>query len=135
MQFIGSSILLALSATVSGALIPRTTGPGTIAQLLTKPQAYSLYKRRSTCPGGGLGACGNPIQNSDFAVALSSTNYAGGAHCGQNVNVNFNGASITVTVADLCTGCEADGIDLTQGAFQALADPSVGVIEVNWDFA
>ncbi|KAF8197297.1 RlpA-like double-psi beta-barrel-protein domain-containing protein-containing protein, partial [Mycena galopus ATCC 62051] len=82
-------------------------------------------------PDGGLGACGNPIQNSDFAVALSSANFAGGAHCGQNLNVNLNDTTITVTVADLCVGCEADGIDLTQGAFQALADPSVGITEVN----
>ncbi|KAJ7176070.1 RlpA-like double-psi beta-barrel-protein domain-containing protein-containing protein, partial [Mycena crocata] len=86
-------------------------------------------------PNGGLGACGNPIQNSDFAVALNSADYANGAHCGQNINVDFNGASITVLVADLCPGCQAGGIDLTQGAFSALADPSVGVIQVNWNFA
>ncbi|KAF8180948.1 hypothetical protein K438DRAFT_1976400 [Mycena galopus ATCC 62051] len=43
-------------------------------------------------PGGNLGACGNPIQDSDFAVALNSADSAGGAHCGQNINagVQFN---------------------------------------------
>ncbi|KAJ7142617.1 RlpA-like double-psi beta-barrel-protein domain-containing protein-containing protein, partial [Mycena epipterygia] len=85
-------------------------------------------------PGGAFGACGHPIQNTDFAVALSSANYAGGAHCGQDVTVQFNGRSIVVVVADLCPGCAADGIDLTEGAFEALADTSVGVIQVNWAF-
>ncbi|KAJ7916911.1 RlpA-like double-psi beta-barrel-protein domain-containing protein-containing protein [Mycena leptocephala] len=111
MKFTSSSLLptsfLALAVnTVSGALIPRTTGPAT------------FYN-----PGGNLGACGNPIQDSDFAVALNSADYAG-----------VNGASITVNVQDLCPGCQAGGIDLTAGAFAALADPSVGVIEVTWNF-
>ncbi|KAJ7887914.1 RlpA-like double-psi beta-barrel-protein domain-containing protein-containing protein [Mycena leptocephala] len=122
MKFTSSSLLptsfLALAVgAVSGALIPRTTGPAT------------FYN-----PGGNLGACGNPIQDSDFAVALNSADYANGAHCGQNINVQFNGASITVNVQDLCPGCQAGGIDLTAGAFAALADPSVGVIEVTWNF-
>ncbi|KAF7341367.1 Barwin-like endoglucanase [Mycena venus] len=85
-------------------------------------------------PGGAFGACGKPIQNSDFAVALSSANYAGGAHCGQTLTVQFQGRSIVVTVADLCPGCAANGIDLTEGAFAALADPAVGVIQVTWAF-
>ncbi|KAJ7199359.1 RlpA-like double-psi beta-barrel-protein domain-containing protein-containing protein [Mycena pura] len=109
--------IFALAATVSAGLVPRTSGPATFF-----------------IPGGATGACGGAIQNSDFAVALSSANYAGGAHCGQDVTVQFNGKSIVVRVADLCPGCASNGIDLTEGAFAALADVNLGVIEVNWNF-
>ncbi|KAJ7128419.1 RlpA-like double-psi beta-barrel-protein domain-containing protein-containing protein [Mycena epipterygia] len=77
-------------------------------------------------PGGGTGACGNSIQNSDFSVALSSANYDNGAH--------FQGKSITVKVEDLCPGCASNGIDLTEGAFESLANKDLGVIDVTWSF-
>ncbi|KAJ7805989.1 hypothetical protein B0H14DRAFT_2382194, partial [Mycena olivaceomarginata] len=48
-------------------------------------------------PNGGTGACGSVLQNKDFIVALGTGNWAGGAHCGQTVNV---------TVQDLCPGCQ-----------------------------
>ncbi|KAJ6533627.1 hypothetical protein B0H19DRAFT_964959, partial [Mycena capillaripes] len=80
-------------------------------------------------PYSSLGAWGNPIQDSDFAVALNSADYAGGAQCGQNINVQFNGASITVNVQDLCPGCQAGGIDLTLAHLQRWR-----MIEVNWNF-
>ncbi|KAJ7478349.1 RlpA-like double-psi beta-barrel-protein domain-containing protein-containing protein, partial [Mycena latifolia] len=85
-------------------------------------------------PGGNYGVCGWPIGDYDYAVALSEANWAGGAHCGQDITVQYNGALINVVVADLCPGCAVDGIDLTLRAFETLADPDLGVIEVEWDF-
>ncbi|KAJ6489782.1 RlpA-like double-psi beta-barrel-protein domain-containing protein-containing protein [Mycena sanguinolenta] len=104
-------------------------------------------------PNGNVGACGAPIQNSDFAVALSSLHFENGEHCFQHLNVECwcfftqiivselgsngvsdNGKNIDVTVEDLCPGCGEDDIDLTMGAFAALADLSVGVIPVSWYF-
>ncbi|KAJ7176073.1 riboflavin-aldehyde forming enzyme [Mycena crocata] len=123
MKFTASSALpasfLALAGAVSGAaLVPRTTGRTTFYD-----------------PNGGFGACGSPIQNGDFAVALNPVDYAGGAHCGQNINVQFNGKSINVRVLDRCPGCPPGGLDLTRGAFSALANTDVGVIQTNWNFA
>ncbi|KAJ7128324.1 RlpA-like double-psi beta-barrel-protein domain-containing protein-containing protein [Mycena epipterygia] len=116
MQFTSSNLKLAsflpLAATVSA-----TSGPAT------------FY-----LPGGGTGACGNSIQNSDFSVALSSVNYDNGAHCGQDITVTFQGKSITVKVEDLCPGCASNGIDLTEGAFESLANKDIGVIDVTWSF-
>ncbi|KAJ6579235.1 RlpA-like double-psi beta-barrel-protein domain-containing protein-containing protein [Mycena vulgaris] len=86
-------------------------------------------------PDGNFGACGTHIQNGDFAVPLSSANYAGGAHCGQRLNVQYNGKTIGVVVEDFCPGCAANGIDLTRGAFQSLADTNLGVIQVEWNVA
>ncbi|KAJ7199040.1 RlpA-like double-psi beta-barrel-protein domain-containing protein-containing protein [Mycena pura] len=88
-------------------------------------------------PNGGFGACGSPLQNGDFIVALGEANWDGGAHCGQTVNVQFQGRSFQVTVQDLCPGCQgANGIDLAEGAMAAL-DPNYindGVISVVWSF-
>ncbi|KAF7343589.1 hypothetical protein MSAN_01979400 [Mycena sanguinolenta] len=91
-------------------------------------------------PDGGIGACGNALQNSDFIVALGTDTWAGGAHCGQTIDVQYQGTSIQVTVQDLCEGCAArgaNGLDLAQGAMAALDSNYVndGVIPVVWSFA
>ncbi len=94
MKFTSSSLLptsflaLAVNA-VYGALIPRTTGPGAIERRVPTRVLclLTIYEATLYNPGGNLGACGNPIQDSDFAVALNSADYANGAHCGQNINV------------------------------------------------
>ena len=39
-------------------------------------------------PNGGYGACGNPIQNTDYAVALNTDSYASGANCGRQISVS-----------------------------------------------
>ncbi|KAJ7218814.1 hypothetical protein C8J57DRAFT_1095429, partial [Mycena rebaudengoi] len=67
-------------------------------------------------PNGGVGACGAPLQNSDFIVALSEAHYDGGGHCWQHLDVEYNGQHIDVTVGDLCPGCTTDGLDLSEGA-------------------
>ncbi|KAK7018354.1 RlpA-like double-psi beta-barrel-protein domain-containing protein-containing protein [Favolaschia claudopus] len=86
-------------------------------------------------PNGGTGACGSVLQNSDFIVALGSGHYDGGAHCGKTVTVTYQGRTISVTVADLCPGCQgANGIDLSEGAMAALDSNYIndGVITVQW---
>ncbi|KAF7343517.1 hypothetical protein MSAN_01972000 [Mycena sanguinolenta] len=89
-------------------------------------------------PNGGTGACGSVLQNSDFIVALGEDTWNGGSHCGQTVNVQYQGNTVQVTVQDLCPGCQgSDGIDLSEGAMAAL-DPNYindGVISVAWSFA
>ncbi|KAF7343533.1 hypothetical protein MSAN_01973800 [Mycena sanguinolenta] len=89
-------------------------------------------------PNGGTGACGSVLQNSDFIVALGTGNWDGGAHCGQTVNVQYQGNTVQVTVQDLCPGCQgANGIDLSEGAMAALDSNYIndGVISVVWSFA
>jgi expansin (peptidoglycan-binding protein) len=45
------------------------------------------------------------------------------------------GKSVTVTIVDDCPTCDnSNSIDLSQAAFQALADLSVGQLEIKWQF-
>ncbi|KAK0238328.1 RlpA-like double-psi beta-barrel-protein domain-containing protein-containing protein [Armillaria nabsnona] len=85
-------------------------------------------------PNGNFGACGAPMQNSDHIVALSSDQYAGGAHCWQHIGVNYNGNFVDATIGDLCPGCGINGIDLSSSAFQELASLDVGRIQVTWNY-
>ncbi|KAK7685464.1 hypothetical protein QCA50_011328 [Cerrena zonata] len=83
----------------------------------------------------GLGACGQTNTAADFIVALSPSEYAGGAHCFQRISASFNGRSVIATVVDLCPGCGPGSIDLSPAAFSQLADLSVGRIHgVTWNF-
>ncbi|KAJ7258239.1 hypothetical protein C8J57DRAFT_1073813, partial [Mycena rebaudengoi] len=80
-------------------------------------------------PNGGTGACGSTLQNWDMIVALGSAHWDSGSH--------YGGASIQVTVQDLCPGCQGtNGIDLSEGAMAALDSNYIndGVISVVWSF-
>jgi expansin (peptidoglycan-binding protein) len=57
--------------------------------------------------------------------------------CGQQVQITNedNGKSVTVTIADDCPTCaNANSIDLSVAAFDALANPVQGVINIRWHF-
>ena len=82
MQFSTLAAFLALAVSVSA-----TSGPGEEIELRQARTLLSRFLATFYDPDGGLGACGNPIQNSDFAVALTSPNYDNGAHCGQPITV------------------------------------------------
>ncbi|KAJ7909025.1 hypothetical protein B0H13DRAFT_2330732 [Mycena leptocephala] len=56
-------------------------------------------------PEGEVGACGKIIQNSDLFVALSSDNYANGAHCGELFVVEHGTKGVAVEVGDICFAC------------------------------
>uniref|UniRef100_D8PRC8 Spindle pole body component n=1 Tax=Schizophyllum commune (strain H4-8 / FGSC 9210) TaxID=578458 RepID=D8PRC8_SCHCM len=84
-------------------------------------EARTLGRATYYDPNGGYGACGQPLQNGDMIVALSSDQYLGGANCGRQLVATHAGRSVTVTVRDLCPGCGANGLDLSSGAFQQLA--------------
>ncbi|GAA5972630.1 hypothetical protein JCM11641_002945 [Rhodosporidiobolus odoratus] len=85
---------------------------------------------------GVAGACGSVNSDSAYIVALQTSMYSGGSHCGQSIKVNGNGNTITVKVADECPTCESSGsIDLSEAAFKALAGLDAGVASVTWDWA
>ncbi|KAF9484217.1 riboflavin-aldehyde forming enzyme, partial [Pholiota conissans] len=82
----------------------------------------------------GIGACGIWNTNNDKIVALPLSSYGTGNHCGQNVKLHYQGRTVIAKVVDMCPSCGRNGIDLSLGAFQALAPPGKGVIQVVWEY-
>lgn len=82
----------------------------------------------------GLGNCGQTNVDTDMIVALATTTYASGAHCGdvrstilycisfdhkltylsnlQKVKIKSNGKTHTATVRDSCVGCDAGDLGM-----------------------
>lgn len=80
---------------------------------------------------GNPGHCGTVAQESDKVIALPSAMYADGAHCGKQIRLTRTdtGKSVTGTVRDSCPTCVNDqSLDLSVGAFNAIADQSEGVV-------
>ncbi|KAJ7053620.1 hypothetical protein C8F01DRAFT_996624, partial [Mycena amicta] len=87
-------------------------------------------------PAGQVGACGTPIQDTDLAVALPSSQFTTSL-CGQQITITLAGTTTAVSavVADTCPGChvpDSVGIALTEAAFEALAPLSEGTIPVTY---
>jgi len=91
----------------------------------------------------GLGACGITNSNSDLIVAVShqlfdavpgydGVNPNHNPICNKQMKVSFQGKSVTVTVTDRCGGCQSQDVDLSPSAFNAIADPALGRIDVQW---
>ncbi|KAF8970655.1 RlpA-like double-psi beta-barrel-protein domain-containing protein-containing protein, partial [Flammula alnicola] len=81
-----------------------------------------------------LGACGTRNVNSDHVVALPTLEFAGGTRCNRMVRVYYKEKSVDAKVVDLCPSCSMSGIDLSLSAFQALAPPEVGLIQIYWQY-
>ncbi|PFH50100.1 hypothetical protein AMATHDRAFT_145987, partial [Amanita thiersii Skay4041] len=82
----------------------------------------------------GKGSCGAISRDTDLVVALSMAQYQGGSHCWKQIIITSGGKTVWATVVDSCPGCGPDGLDLSQGAFQALAPLDAGRIQVEWRF-
>ncbi|KAF8972253.1 RlpA-like double-psi beta-barrel-protein domain-containing protein-containing protein [Flammula alnicola] len=86
---------------------------------------------------GGIGACGQSINNGDHSAALNAAQYGSGfpgPECFKNINVTYQGTSAILAIVDECITCGTNGLDLTQGAFTLFAPLSAGIIPVTWDF-
>ncbi|BGP26684.1 hypothetical protein JCM10295v2_005637 [Rhodotorula toruloides] len=87
---------------------------------------------------GVAGNCGQVNSDSSYIVALPTSTYAGGSHCGQSVKITRSdtGQSLTAKVADSCPTCNnASCLDLSVGAFTALGGTeSMGVFDITWQF-
>ncbi|GAA5974095.1 hypothetical protein JCM11641_003430 [Rhodosporidiobolus odoratus] len=91
--------------------------------------------------GGAYGACGKIHADSDKIVALAIARYGSGSNnapdCGRQVEIknDATGATTIAVVADACPGCaNYNSLDLSQGAFDAIADEAQGVVPISWKF-
>lgn len=111
--------------------------------------AQSIYTGDGTfySPSVGLGSCGQQYQDTDLVAALAAVsmqaynpgNPNNNPLCGYKLNVWNNAnpsTTVTVAIVDTCPGCTGQyDLDLSPGAFNQLADPSVGRIQISWEFA
>jgi len=107
-------------------------------EFVSSPSKRSTYSGTATYfyQNGNPGACGNYNKDSAYVIAVDSAMYKG-SQCGKKVKITnkSTGKSITATVADMCPSCISSGsIDLSVGAFQALASLDQGVFPVSWQF-
>lgn len=80
-----------------------------------------------------------------MVAAANAALYNNGAACGTRYTVQCTGPTnagvpapcrngpITVTIVDLCPGCGADQIDLSEQAFTTIADPNAGRIRIEYN--
>lgn len=86
----------------------------------------------------GYGACGTNIDAATQmlvaapAALWTAPNPNNDPLCGQSIQVTYNGTTLTLPIEDKCPSCDAGHIDLSEPAFQQLADPAIGVITVDW---
>ena len=81
------SVIAALALSIG--MVNAFTGDGMRSCYSSFLRPYSQHLSATWYyPNGNFGACGAPMQNSDHIVALSSDQYAGGAHCWQHIGVN-----------------------------------------------
>lgn len=92
--------------------------------------------------GGVAGACGDVHKDSDFVVALDKDLYGNTSeksqYCGDTIKITnkANGKQVTAIVADACPTCANWGsVDLSQGAFDQIAEESTGMINITWELS
>jgi len=93
---------------------------------------------------GNAGACGQYHSDSDYGIAIDSNGYwgqdfsQGSDLCGKVINIknDNNGKTVTATVWDVCPTCNnGNSLDLSVGAFNAIASESEGMVPISWSFA
>ncbi len=81
----------------------------------------------------GGGNCSYPGPPADgLFVALSPTEYASGAACGEYLDVTGPGGTVRVEVIDQCPECAAGHLDLSETAFARLAPLVKGIIPITY---
>ncbi|CAE6424976.1 unnamed protein product [Rhizoctonia solani] len=90
---------------------------------------------------GVAGACGTVHGENDKVVALDYRRYGNlgkqSSDCGRTVVITNtkNGKTVTAKVADACPSCVNENcLDLSHGAFDAIATREEGMVPITWHF-
>lgn len=83
---------------------------------------------------GNAGACGTISSDDSYIAALPPSSFSPSL-CGKQVAIKdlSSGKTITVTVADSCPTCGNYDLDLSRGAFSAMAGFEQGQVAVTWE--
>ncbi|GAA5831273.1 hypothetical protein JCM5353_008637 [Sporobolomyces roseus] len=127
-----SSKAAAQTSKTSSAASSSSTSTGSSSSGSTYTGQATFYYQNSVA-----GACGSVSSDSDKVVALQTSMYNSGSHCGETITITNTdtGASTTAVVADECPSCSgSSSIDLSTGAFDAIGSEDTGVLNVSWAF-
>lgn len=81
----------------------------------------------------GAGACSFDPSPTDLMVAaMNAEEYNNAAYCGAYVYISGPKGTVTVRIVDLCPGCLAGHLDLSQEAFAQIADLPQGRVPIQW---
>ena len=113
------------------------SGPASTVWLpiIMRPGAgNSVHQGIATFYGAtGAGAClFDPSPEDLMVAAMNAEEYNNAAVCGAYVQVNGPKGSVTVRIVDLCPECKAGHLDLSQEAFQQIAEPVQGRVAITW---
>ncbi len=136
-----STALAAMALMGFTSASPITTGEN--ANTIDITARAAAVASKFTWYNTGLGACGQTHSDSEYVIALSAVNFDphtpnGNPNnndlCNRRIRASYNGRSVEVKVVDRCPGCPENGLDLSPGAFQQLADLGVGVVQGSWEW-
>ncbi|CED85033.1 RlpA-like double-psi beta-barrel domain [Phaffia rhodozyma] len=135
----------ATTTTSAAAAATSTTTSAAAAATSTAASSSDSYSGHATyfTQGGNAGACGTVHSDSDYIVAVpyaiwGTSDSEASSTCGKTINIvrTSDGASVSAVVADLCPSCTSTySIDLSVGAFTAIAIESEGEVDVTWTWA
>ena len=104
-----------------------------------RPQPGTTYEGQASYYSGpaATGACGLVDVTSDLFVAINEEQFTESAACGAWLRVTGPDGTVVVPVVDSCPAGEPCGtspnLDLSEAAFDAVADPTLGVVDVSWE--
>ncbi|MET7709282.1 expansin EXLX1 family cellulose-binding protein [Micromonospora sp. NPDC005413] len=99
------------------------------------PTGNTVHKGKASFYDAGRsgGNCSFPSPAADrLYVALGSSEYSGAAACGSYLDVSGPKGTVRVLVMDQCGGCPPGKIDLSNQAFDRIADRAQGVVPVTY---
>ncbi|CAE6438482.1 unnamed protein product [Rhizoctonia solani] len=119
----------------TSAYAPATTPSSGSSETYSGGYATYFYQN------GVAGACGTVHSDSDYIVAADYRRYGDLSKqsdlCGKKVLITNtkNGKTVTCTVADACPTCaNGNSLDLSKGAFEAIAPLDDGMVPIEYTF-
>ncbi|KAI9842232.1 MAG: hypothetical protein M1837_007377 [Sclerophora amabilis] len=142
---VGSCVVLAILVLIIGLAAGLSTRSK--SQNLPFPSNTETFTGELTYYSPALGACGITSSETDDVCSLSHTLFDA-AQKGSDPNANplcglriraarfdeqvAERRSVDLTVVDRCVGCDPTDLDLSPGAFNKLANPDRGRVDVSW---
>ena len=125
--------LLFVSACGESSFGPATSSQGAQQPGSTSSLASSQTGKATYYSATGGGACSyDPSPNDLMVAAMNMPQYQNSQSCGMCVEVTGPKATIVVRIVDLCPECTSGHLDLSEQAFEKIADKSAGVVPITW---